>query len=105
MPGQSGKEPISDSTLNAALDRLDAGCRRFTVHDLRRTARSYLGALGVDIIIAEKCLNHTLGGLIDVYDRGEYLQERRHALEQWASFLEHCQHGQTWNVKPLRVAA
>ncbi len=69
----------------------DGACR--CRHDLRRTARSHLGALGVDVIIAEKCLNHTLGGLIDVYDRGDYLPERRKALELCASFLLACDLG------------
>ncbi len=53
------------TSLNAALnrlhDKLGERCRRFTPHDLRSTARSHLGALGVDDLIAERCLNHSLG--------------------------------------------
>lgn len=91
LPGMDRHEPISESTLNAALDRLGAEVQRFTVHDLRRTARTHLGKLGVDIITAEKCLNHTLGGLVDVYDRGDYFEERRKALTLWADFLTRCE--------------
>jgi integrase len=92
LPGQNQREPISDSTLNMAVDRLaQNGAPRFTIHDLRRTARSLLGMLGVDIIIAEKCLNHTLGGLVDVYDRGDYLTERMEALEKLSRFLAACE--------------
>jgi integrase len=90
MPGQSSANPISQNTLNEAIKRLK-GATRFTPHDLRRTARTHLGKLGVDIITAEKCLNHTLGGLVDVYDRGDYLEERRSALEKWADFLVRCE--------------
>jgi integrase len=91
LPGMNRRDPISDSTLNVALARLGADVPHFTIHDLRRTARTHLGKLGVDIITAEKCLNHTLGGLVDVYDRGDYLEERRKALEMWADFLVRCE--------------
>ena len=33
----------------------------------------HLGALGVDVLIAERCLNHSLGGLVAVYDKHDYL--------------------------------
>ena len=67
--------------------------------------RTHLARLGVDIVICEKCLNHTLGGLVDVYDRGDYFKERRDALELWANFLECCERGRPWNVEPLRAVA
>jgi integrase len=91
LPGVNRRGPIAEGTLNAALDRLGADVPHFTVHDLRRTARTHLGKLGVDIITAEKCLNHTLGGLVDVYDRGDYFEERRRALGLWADFLTRCE--------------
>jgi integrase len=64
--------------------------RRFTPHDLRSTARSHLAALGVNIIVAERCLNHSLGGLIAVYDQHDYMTERREALELWADYIQAC---------------
>jgi integrase len=95
-------------TLNAVLlklvDRLEGKVRRFSPHDLRSTARSHLGQLGVDLLVAERCLNHSLGGLVAVYDRGDYLEERRKALELWARFLEGCEKGADWNVIPLATA-
>lgn len=103
LPGMDRHRPMSDSTLNMALGRLEADTSRFTVHDLRRTARTHLGKLGVDVITAEKCLNHKLGGLIDVYDRGDYLPERRRALELWADFLVRCE-SPSGNVVSLRQA-
>src|SRR5262249_51660248 len=103
LPGNAGRDHISHATLNRALDLLENGC---TVHDLRRTARTHLGeTLKVDVIIAEKCLNHTLGGLLEVYDRGGYLAERRRALELWAAFLQACERKRPWNVEPLRAVA
>jgi integrase len=93
---------MSLSTLNAALARGRFDTRKFTPHDLRSTARSHLAALGVDVIVAERCLNHSLGGLVAVYDQHDYLTERRRALELWAKLLEDLSGG---NVIPLRAAA
>ena len=43
--------------------------------------------LGVDLVVAERCLNHSLGGLLAIYDVHDYLDERRNALELWAAKL------------------
>lgn len=104
LPGTAGRDHICHATLNQALRRLK-GIPDFTVHDLRRTARSHLAALGVDIIVAERCLNHTLGGLVAIYDRHDYLSERRKALELWCEFLTACEQGRPWKVIPIARAA
>jgi len=104
-----GDRPMEASTLNVAINRLCRSladkCRRFTPHDLRSTARSHLGAMGVDILVAERCLNHSLGGLVAVYDQHDYLSERRKALDLWSGFIVACETGNEWNVIPLRRAA
>ena len=103
---EGGDRPMEATTLNAAINRmckeLGDKCRRFTPHDLRSTARSHLGALGVDLLVAERCLNHSLGGLVAIYDQHDYLSERRKALELWTDFIVACEVGRTWNVIPLR---
>lgn len=107
--GRHGREdrPINTYTINAALDRLDIDARRFTPHDLRSTARSYLTSrdVGVDIIVAERCLNHSLGGLVAVYDQHDYLEERREALERWAAFIQSCEQPRDAKVLPIRPPA
>lgn len=107
--GECEDKPMELTTLNAALNVLcnDLGkkCRRFTPHDLRSTARSHFSALGVDPLIAERCLNHSLGGLIAVYDQYDYLGERRQALENWSSFLQSCELGRPWKPEQLRKVA
>ncbi|MFO1352325.1 MAG: tyrosine-type recombinase/integrase [Gammaproteobacteria bacterium] len=99
-------KPFNQGTLNFALARActGAGIRKVTAHDLRSTARSYLGALGVNVIVAERCLNHSLGGLLAVYDQHDYIDERRVALERWAVLLDAIEQGQEWNVTPMRKA-
>lgn len=101
---------MSDKTLNAALERCpNVRVRAFTPHDLRSTARSYLTAkpphgLGVDVIVAERCLNHSLGGLVAVYDQHDYMDERRSALLKWANFLAELE-PKAGNVVVLRAVA
>jgi integrase len=60
----------------------------FTPHDLRRTLRTHLSRLGVAPHIAEKCLNHSLSKLGKTYDKHTYLDERREALEKWATVVD-----------------
>lgn len=89
---KEGDYPMQPASINHALEKLcaelDGKVRRFSPHDLRSTARSHFGALGVPIVIAERCLNHTLGGLVAVYDQHDYLDERRGALEAWSNKLK-----------------
>ena len=96
-----------NAMLHKLCDDLGDKVRRFTPHDLRSTARSHLSALGVNVIVAERCLNHSLGGLVGIYDQHDYLTERRAALETWATFLHACETGKAMhpkNVIPLKAA-
>lgn len=64
------------------------GIDAFTLHDLRRTVRTGLARLGVQPHIAERVLSHKQRGVIGVYDRYQYLDEKRKALEMWAKQVE-----------------
>lgn len=79
---------ISPDTINAALASLDVDIEHFTVHDLRRTMRTHLSALGIRTEVAERCLNHKLKGVVGIYDRHDYFDLRREALELWSHRLE-----------------
>jgi integrase len=87
---------IHENTLNVALSKVRKhmpGVENFTIHDLRRTARTHLGKLNVAPHIAEKCLNHKTKGVAGTYDRHDYFDERREALAKWATFVEGCEKG------------
>jgi integrase len=56
-------------------------------HDLRRTLRSRLSELRVSQDVAEAILAHVKPGIRGVYDRYEYFDEKRYALELWATRL------------------
>lgn len=57
-------------------------------HDLRRTARTMLAALGCPAEVAEVILGHMLPGIQGVYDRHTYDAERRVWLQRLADRLE-----------------
>jgi integrase len=76
-----------NAMLHKLCDRLGEKVRRFTPHDLRSTVRSHMSALGINILVAERILNHSLGGLAGIYDQHDYMAERRAALNVWVDFL------------------
>lgn len=57
------------------------------LHDLRRTAATYMARLGVDRVVIGKVLNHAEQEVTAVYDRHRYDAEKRRALELWAQRL------------------
>ena len=63
------------------------GIPHFTPHDLRRTAASFMTKIKVPRLHVEKVLNHATGDIAEVYDRHDYLREKRVALEKWSRHL------------------
>jgi integrase len=84
------------------LDK-ESGTSGWTLHDLRRTARSLMSRAGVSADVAEMCLGHVLPGVRGVYDRHSYLDEKRRAFEALAALIERILDPQE-NVVPLRAA-
>jgi len=95
---KSTKRHISRDTLNVALKRMEHGLKDFTIHDLRRTARSRLSELGVSEEVAERALNHKLKGITAVYNQHDYFEERKKALALWADLLMALDAGKEYNV-------
>lgn len=62
--------------------------KHFTPHDLRRTAASYMTALGVPRLVVSKLLNHVDSSVTAIYDRHSYDKEKREALEKWGIKLK-----------------
>ena len=91
-------------TLNVALTRVKHGLKPFTLHDLRRTARTHLAALGIRREVAERCLGHKIRGVEGTYDTHDYYDERREALEQWTNVLIDAERGER-KVTPIRGKA
>lgn len=72
------------SRYAAALGNEDAKTwGHWTPHDLRRTCRTGLAALGIDEVVAEVTIGHTRKGIAAIYDLHRYDREKRTALEAW----------------------
>jgi integrase len=62
------------------------GMKSFAPHDLRRTTATYLGKMEVPGFVIALILNHALPGITNkVYNRYDYLKEKRDALNKWGA--------------------
>ena len=102
------KAPISG--YGRAKKRLDGltEIKDWVVHDIRRTAASGMAKLGFQPHIIERVLNHVSGaqgGLVAVYQRYEYLEERRRAIEAWGTYVDGliADKPMAENVVPIRA--
>jgi integrase len=84
-----GKTPISGfSKFKRAFDKA-CGVTGWTLHDLRRTARTLMSRAKVPTDHAERCLGHVVGGVRETYDRWEFRDEKAAAYEALGNLIEH----------------
>jgi integrase len=97
----TGTKPIGGfSQFKVIFDRR-SGLSDWTIHDLRRTARSLMSRAGVPTDHAERCLGHAMGGVRGTYDRHAYHTEKKQAFEALAAQIDRIIHPAD-NVVPLR---
>jgi integrase len=92
----TGRTPVSgiskaklalDSAITSDAEALDP----WRLHDLRRTAATGFQRLGVRFEVTEAVLNHvsgSKGGVAGVYQRHDWADEKRSALEAWAGHVD-----------------
>jgi integrase len=80
-----GEGPLSGFARPKAKLDAQSGTTGWTLHDLRRTARSLLARAGVPSEHAERCLGHVLPGIQATYNQHKYSDEMRRAYEMLAS--------------------
>ena len=105
-----GCKPVTG--WSTSKERLDKFMREelgeltpWVIHDLRRTVRTRLAALRINADVAEAVLGHVKPGIVGVYDRHRYDDEKREALEAWAIKLRSIVGPDTMgNVLQLRGA-
>ncbi|XWN30026.1 MAG: tyrosine-type recombinase/integrase [Devosia sp.] len=87
----TGHSPISGfSKLQTQLRAVTPDGEPWVLHDLRRTAASGMARLGHPVHVVEAVLNHLSGtrsGVAGVYNRHRYTEEKRAALEDWATHV------------------
>ena len=87
----NGKGPSSGySKGKRRLGALLSDMPPWRLHDLRRTTASGMARLGINLPVIEKVLNHASGsfaGIVGVYQKHGFSQEKRRALEAWGAFV------------------
>lgn len=76
-------------------------------HDLRRTAATGMARLGIPVRVTEAVLNHvsgTGGGIVAVYQRHDFADEKRQALEAWGRYVMQLVEGKADNVVRIEEA-
>ena len=71
-----------------AFDAILPKMPRWTLHDLRRTARSLLSRADVRPHISERVLGHSIAGVEGIYDRHRYDAEKAVALNKLAALID-----------------
>jgi integrase len=102
----NGKTPISGwSKAKRGLDgEVSQICDSWTLHDIRRTVATSLQRLGVSLQTIEAVLGHVSGsraGVVGVYQRHSFDEEKRAALEAWGAHVMALVEGK----KPGKVVA
>ena len=84
--GPSGFSKALARIREGLAEKIDGPVAHWTLHDLRRTLATGLQRLGVRLEVTEAVLNHVSGtrsGIVGVYQRHNYLEEKREALGRW----------------------
>lgn len=112
----TGRSPVSGTfkgrnRLAAAMEQVATKEKgepveipHWSFHDLRRTAATGMARLGIPVRVTEAVMNHvsgTGGGIVAVYQRHDYADEKRQALDAWARFVMGLVEGEAGNVVPL----
>lgn len=93
--GNSGNGPSGFSKATARFRAgvekvLDRPVADWTLHDIRRTMATGMQRIGVRLEVVEAVLNHVSGsraGIVGIYQRHNFLDEKRYALNAWATEL------------------
>ena len=80
-------EPISNMTFNQALDRMGYKGRQ-TPHGMRHLFSTAANEAGKDYRIVDSALAHKVKGVEGVYNKAQYLSQRRELLQWWADRVD-----------------
>jgi hypothetical protein len=100
------KAKLDKAVLVAMRTRAKTGMKvdplpNWTLHDLRRTAKTLMVRAGVRPDISERVLGHVIAGVEGTYDRHSYADEKRDALEKLAAMIDRILNPLPSNVEAL----
>ena len=93
------------SELKKSFDAKLPPMQPWTLHDLRRTARTFMGESDVPYHVAEKILGHALAGVAATYDRSKLSAQMTAALATLANYIERIVNPPVDNVVPFAAHA
>ena len=99
FPGRSDKRsPRSNTVFIMALRRLGYQGRQ-TGHGFRHIASTILNEHGFNADHIEAQLSHVKDGVAGVYNKAQYIEQRRHMMQWYADYLDSLQHGNVVEMK------
>ena len=98
------KAVLAAMKQQAETRREDRPLPNWTLHDLRRTAKTLMVRAGVRPDISERVLGHVIAGVEGTYDRHSYADEKRDALEKLAAMIDRILDPLASNVARLNNA-
>ncbi len=101
--GRGNGHFVGFSLGKRAFDKKVGNLPRWTLHDLRRTARSLMARAGVRPDIAERVMGHAITGVEGVYDRHSCRDEKAQALAKLAGLIEMILNPPADNVTELHA--
>jgi len=123
LPRMAGSELVFTTTgktcvsgFSKAKEAIDAAIKiksgralpQWRTHDIRRSAATGLQRLGVNLQVIEAILGHVSGsraGVVGIYQRHKFDDEKRAALEAWARHIKVITSGKPGKVVPLTARA
>jgi len=89
FPSGSYKKHICAQTINKLSRSIvkTKKMERWSCHDFRRSLSTILSSNRVELHVSEKMLGHSLGGILAVYNKHNWLDEQRQAYELWEKLL------------------
>jgi integrase len=101
-PQGEGKSLSGFSKAKATFDVKLPEMPHWTLHDLRRTARSLMSRAKVSSEHAERVMGHAIDGVEGVYDRYAYRDEKADALRKLAALIDAIVHPRSAEVLPMK---
>jgi integrase len=103
----TSERPMSENTMNTALQRMGYDRAVIVPHGFRSMARTLVvERLGVAADVAEAQLAHGKSGpLGEAYDRAQYMEQRKAMMREWADYLDKLRMGGEVIPFPVKQAA
>lgn len=99
---RAGERPLSENTINAALKSLGYSSEVIQPHGFRHTAATLLAELGWNTDAIDRQLAHKEQGVKGVYQKAQFLDERRKMMQAWADYTDTLKSGA--QIIPFKTA-